>query len=189
MIRRTFLTGLSVTVLAGCGSLPVTIQEVKTNALAFESSSEILGVLDSFKQDVQNGKTISEHDAFARLRVNTRNVNIEVLRADVVLDLVYGRGFVTSDRELLRSEIARYRGVQIPFVRRKEQAVLSFPFHMESFESGYEVTLVLMFDHGQLTSANHFGTAVIDRHRRIILWNPFSTLGQSITNRTVVPQR
>lgn len=187
MLRRTFLG--SPLLLAGCGSYPITTQEVKTNALAFESSSEILAVLDSFKADVQNGKPISEHDAFVRLRVNTRNVNIEVLRADTVLDLIYGRGFVSNDRELLRSEIARFRGVQIPFVRRKEQAVLSFPFHIESVESGYDLTLVLMFDKGQLTSANHFGIAVIDRYRRIILWNPFSTLGQSITNRTVVPQR
>lgn len=189
MMRRRILIGCGALVLSGCGTYRITTNEVKANATAFATEKELLAVLGMFDERIKSGLPPTVHEAFVALRVNTKDVNIEVLRKDTILNLIYGSGFRSNDRAMLREEVLRYSGVQIPFVNRREQGVLSAPFHIQYFENGYDLGVVLIFDRGQLMSADHFGVAVIDRTRRTLLWNPFSSIGQSLTNRTTIPGR
>lgn len=181
-----FLILLVTVFLAGCGSLRVTTSEIKVNSGSFTTPEEVLSVLDSFEKDRAQRMSVTRTDAFRRLRVNERDMNIKEIGTNVVLNYVYGSSYVTNDADQLKREVARYRGVQIPFVHRTERAVLSAPFHIQYHEDGYEMDVVLIFDQGMLMTSKYFGFVTIDRSRRTLLWNPFSSIGQSLQNKTTI---
>ena len=187
-MRRILIVFLAL-LLAGCGTYNLGLLEEEANASVFQNGKEILETLQSFKADIDAGRTISREEVHRRLRVSEDEKNIERIRSEEIPTLLFSKNFVTSDSNLLASIKRDYTAEVIPFQHVKNSAVLSFPFHVTTYRTGYDIRLVIVYYKGRLTSTDHFGTARIDRATKRLLLNPISVAEQSLENKTTLPGR
>lgn len=161
-MKNALVVVLLALMLAACGShtINVTTKETSTSKLYRKSKDPTALFAERYTQ-LKAGMSRSE--CLAVMGVTQKN--IEHLSVDAIRELVWGqsRGNIDFTEGMRwKDYLATLTGAKIPLSMKEKNFAVHSSYQVNVSEAGYDMAIVLIFEHDKLTLAHLSGLSEID---------------------------
>lgn len=181
-IVRAFLVVLLPLLLSACASSRLLTSDDRVN-VAVGDMNEVTARFETIKGMLEQGKAVDRKTALSTLGIpNEKEATIENLRRPDIQAYMFGTGATLMSDSKVLELLDHLSGVRIPFTERKVHITLSGGVYINTYETGYDFALVLIFRDGLIRNADQIGVISINRTSKSIIWNPASGIGHAANN-------